>query len=260
MNKMSKMQKKASVQADQYNDPKYNYQHYWDGREYEHAAEEMAVRRLLKGKHFAVATDLGGGYGRLCKLLTEYADKVNLIEPSSKQLEMASIYLKDYPQVQRILGQASDIALKTNSCDLVTMVRVMHHLPDPSKEFAEISRILNDKGLLILEVANYAHGRNRIKHLLRGKKMPLTPVDIRQVHKNPGDVSFVNHNPATVIKQLAHNGLRVESVLSVSNLRSPALKKILPKNLMLKIEKVMQPSLAKTFFGPSIFLLVKKAR
>jgi hypothetical protein len=62
--------------ADQYNDPTHNYLHYWDGREYEHAAEEIAIRKLLKKKHFETATDVGGGYGRLCLLLEDFADDV----------------------------------------------------------------------------------------------------------------------------------------------------------------------------------------
>lgn len=262
MNKLTKKAKRLErKQADQYNDPHHNYLHYWDHRAYEHQAEEIAIKRLLKGKKFKSAADLGGGYGRLSKLLTEYADKVALIEPSSQQLDIADMYLKDTPQVKKILGQADDIKLKDASIDLVTMIRVMHHLPDPSKELSEIARILTKEGYLILEVANYAHARNRAKHILRGKKLPLTPVDIRSArHKRADVIPFVNHNPATVIKQLAHAGLKVEKILSVSNLRSPGLKKVLPKGLMLKIEKIMQPTLAKTFFGPSIFFLVKKAK
>jgi hypothetical protein len=44
----AKQAKKTTRKADQYNDPKHNYQDYWTGREYEHAAEEMAIKRLLK--------------------------------------------------------------------------------------------------------------------------------------------------------------------------------------------------------------------
>jgi hypothetical protein len=73
------------------------------------------------------------------------------------------------------------------------------------------------------------------------------------------DIAFVNHNPHTVIKQLAHAGLKVERILSVSNLRSPGLKKVMPKRAMLTIEGILQPVLANSFFGPSVFLLVKKA-
>ena len=61
--------------ADQYNDPSHNYLHYWDNRDYEHAAEEMAIKRLLKGKRFHNAVDVGGGYGRLAVLLEKYSER-----------------------------------------------------------------------------------------------------------------------------------------------------------------------------------------
>jgi len=137
---------------------------------------------------------------------------------------------------------------------------VMHHLPDPSAEFNEIHRIMRNDGWFILEVANFSHGRNRLKYALKGKRMPQAPVDIRSKdNKNDDEIAFVNHNPNTVIKQLAHAGFKVERILSVSNLRSTKLKKFLPINAMLAVEKVLQPALAKTYFGPSVFLLVRKA-
>lgn len=246
--------------ADQYNDPSHNYLRYWDGRDYENAAEQMAISRLLKGKHFRHAVDIGGGYGRLCIFLEAYADKVTLAEPSQQQLDIAKDFLKDHPEIDRKLMQADDLKFKEGSIDLFTMIRVMHHLPDPSNEFRELARSLSDDGFLILEVANYAHGRNRVKHMLKGQRLPKEPVDIRSdKNKTKEEIAFVNHNPKTVQKQLAHAGLKVVKTLSVSNLRSPALKKLVPKSAMLQVEKVLQPTLAKSYFGPSVFFLVKKA-
>lgn len=251
----------AKKKADQYNDPSHNYLKYWDGRDYEHAAEEMAIKRLLKGKQFKHAVDIGGGYGRLCLLLEKYADRVTLAEPSQQQLDIAAEYLKDFPNIDRKLLQADDLKFKAKSIDLLTMIRVMHHLPDPTPEFKEIHRVLSDDGYLILEVANYYHARNRIKHAMKGKKMPTEPVDIRsEENKREEEIPFVNHNPHTVMKQLAHNGLMVERILSVSNLRSPKLKKMVPRRVMLAIEGIMQPTLSNSFFGPSVFFLVKKAK
>src|SRR5690554_7732833 len=85
--------------ADQYNDPHHNYLHYWDGRDYEHAAEEKAITRFIKGKKFKHAVDVGGGYGRLCVLLQNYAEKVTLAEPSQQQLDIAKDFLKDHPRI-----------------------------------------------------------------------------------------------------------------------------------------------------------------
>lgn len=255
-----KPQPKTKRRADQYNDPKHNYMEYWKGRDYENAAEEIAIRRLLKGKHFKHAVDVGGGYGRLALLLEEYSDKVTLAEPSQQQLDLAADFLKGHDKIDRKLLAADDLKFKDGSVDLLTMIRVMHHLPDPTSEFAEISRVLSQDGWAIIEVANLAHARNRLRYALKGKKIPQDPVDIRSAaNKKDDEVAFVNHNPETVIKQFAHAGLEVEKVLSVSNLRSPGLKKIVPKKVMLAVENVMQPALASSYFGPSIFFLLRKA-
>jgi SAM-dependent methyltransferase len=246
--------------ADQYNDPSHNYLHYWEGRDYEHAAEEVAIKKLLRGKHFGRAVDVGGGYGRLCVLLENYADEVTLAEPSQQQLDIAKEYLKDHPEVKRELMQADDLRFEDGSVDLLTMVRVMHHLPDPTNEFKEIARVLSPEGWAIIEVANYLHMRNRLKHLARRERMPVKPVDIRsEANKREDEIPFVNHNPYTVIRQLEHAGLEVASTLSVSNLRSVRLKKMLPREIMLGAEKMVQRPLAYVYFGPSIFFLVRKA-
>jgi hypothetical protein len=90
--------------------------------------------------------------------------------------------------------------------------------------------------------------------------MPVKPVDIRsERNKRDDEIPFVNHNPYTVIRQLEHAGLHVEATLSVSNLRSVRLKKLMPREVMLGAEKMLQRPLATLYFGPSIFFLVRKA-
>ncbi len=254
-----KATKAVRGEADKYNDPSHNYLHYWDGREYEDAAERMAIKRLFAGKHFRHAVDIGGGYGRLCVFLEKYADKVTLTDPSQQQLDIAKDYLKDHPEIDRKLMQAADIKFPDGSIDLITVVRIFHHIPDPNAEFKEIARVLSDDGYFLMEFANSMHARNRLKYALKRSKIPKEPIDIR-TKKSAKELPFVNHNPHTVMKQLGQAGLKVERVLSVSNLRSPGVKKFMPRSLMLAIESVMQSTLASTFFGPSIFFLVKKGK
>ncbi len=250
---------KSAKKANQYDDPKYNYQDYWAGREYEHAAEEMAINRLLKGQHFKKAVDVGGGYGRLSLFLTKYADSVLLAEPSQQQLDIAKFYLKDTKNVERKLLQAAHLKMPAKSVDLVLVVRVLHHLPEPEAEFNEIARVLKPGGTFILEFANDAHFLNRVRYGVQGKRVPKKPVDIRS-EKNRGadEIAFVNHHPKTIIKMLTDAGFEVETALSGSNLRSPRLKKVLGKNILLGAEKVMQPLLAPIYFGPSVWLRLKK--
>ncbi len=252
---------KPKRRADQYNDPTHNYLHYWDTRQYENQAEHMAIRRLLRGKHFRRAVDVGGGYGRLSILLKEYADEVTLAEPSQQQLDLAADFLKGYPGIKRRLVQADDMPFKDGAIDLLVMVRVMHHLPDPARELREVRRVLADDGCAIIEVANYLHIRNRLKHLVRYERMPVKPVDIRSPENRRYDeIPFVNHNPYTVTRQLEHAGLRVEATLSVSNLRSVRLKRLVPQEMMIGAERFLQRPLASIYFGPSIFFLVRKIK
>ena len=248
------------AKADQYDDPSFNYQRYWDGRDYEHASEELAIRRILRGRHFGTAADIGGGFGRLCPVLEDYADSVTLTDPSRQQLDMADEFLKNHPKIQRRLMQVEHLEFPDHSIDLATMIRVMHHLPDPTAGLAEIARILSDDGCAIIEVANYSHFRNRVKHLIRGTQLPTEPVDIRSAAKRRDDViPFVNHNPHTVIRQLGAAGLQVVATLSVSNLRSARLKKLLPVKVMLATERLLQGPLAPLYFGPSVFFLVRRS-
>jgi ubiquinone/menaquinone biosynthesis C-methylase UbiE len=243
--------------ADQY-DRGYDYTQYWTHRGYEHAAEEAALRRLLKGRHFAKAADVGGGFGRLCLLLREYADHVTLAEPSLTQLQAAEKVLAG-TDIEKVQTQADDLAFDDASLDLITMVRVMHHIPEPTKEFAEIARVLKPGGTAIIEVANYGHFKNRLKYRRSRKEMPTEPVSIRTAESDqPDAIAFVNHNVDTVVRQLDEAGLSLTSKLSVSNLRSQRLKQMIPAKAMLGIEKVAQRRLARFDFGPSIFLELRR--
>jgi ubiquinone/menaquinone biosynthesis C-methylase UbiE len=252
---MNKSTTKKLGKADQYNDPKHNYLRYWDGRDYEQAAEEIMINRMLNGKKFKHAVDVGGGYGRLSVVLRQFADKVTLAEPSQQQLDIAKDFLKGKPKVESVLAQAEKLPLEDGSVDLAMVVRVIHHLPNPVPAFEEIYRVLEKDGYFLIEFANYANFKNRIKHAAKFKKMPVEPIDIR-THES--DIPFVNHNPKTVKKQLAQTGFKIEKTLSVSNFRSPTLKKILPKSTLVKLEKAVQQPLAKTYFGPSTVFLLRK--
>jgi SAM-dependent methyltransferase len=214
---------------------------------------------LLEGRRFRRAVDVGGGYGRLSVVVKEFAERVTLAEPSASQLEVAADYLAQHPGIDRQLTDAASLDFPDASVDLVVMVRVMHHLPDPCAELAEAARVLAPGGLMVLEVANYGHALNWLKHRIRGNPLPRDPVDVRSSPERGGEsIPFVNHNPRLVTRQLAAAGLRVERSLSVSNLRSEALKRIAPRAVLTAAERLLQPLLARVEFGPSVFFLVRK--
>jgi len=245
--------------TDFYNDPDFNYAQFWVGRDYEHQAEVIALRRLLRGQRFGHAIDIGGGYGRLSVILGEYADHVTLADPSTQQLDLSGRIFPELPHFDRVLADATHLQFADRSVDLVTLIRVLHHLPNPEPEFAELSRVLRPGGSAVIEVANSVHVMRRVSGLLAGRRGSAEPVDIRsEESRRRGTAPYVNHHPRTIARQLDAVGLRVSRVLSVSNLRHPMAKALLPRGAMLSIERLAQRPLGRLYFGPSVFFLLRK--
>jgi SAM-dependent methyltransferase len=241
-----------------YNDPLFNYAQFWTGRDYEHQAEVAALRRLLGGRRYRHAADIGGGYGRLAVILTKHADRVTLADPSTQQLALSHQVFPGQP-FERQLADAARLPFPDASIDLALLVRVLHHLPEPDPELAELSRILRVGGHAIIEAANSAHAGRRLTALLRGQCIPADPVDIRSEDaRQRGTAPYVNHHPRTIIRQLAAVGLHVRQALSVSNFRHPLAKALIPHRALLAVERAAQRPLAGFHFGPSTFLLLEK--
>ncbi|MEK7090898.1 MAG: class I SAM-dependent methyltransferase [Patescibacteria group bacterium] len=236
-----------------YNDPEFSYLNYWQGREYEHAAEDIAIRRLLKKRHFSSGIDIGGGYGRLAPTFLKFIDQLTLVEPSSKQRKLAP------KNVKTITGTSDSTSLPDSSSDFVSIVRVLHHLPDPQPTLKEIHRLLKPDGLLLLEFANSLNIKSRIVSFFSGQPISSLPLERRRASNiRRGSIPFVNHHPQSVLKALSLCHFVPLKTLSVSNFRSPFLKKILPLQILLILESISQRLFANSYFGPSIFILARR--
>jgi ubiquinone/menaquinone biosynthesis C-methylase UbiE len=241
-----------------YDDPNYLYTEYWQDRNYEHQSEILAIKKLLAGSHFHTSVDIGGGYGRLIPTLSPYSNKIILIEPSNKLRSIAKKQLS--PKKLTILpGTAQHTHLPSSSVNLISLIRVMHHIPDPTSALTELSRILKPSGQIILEFANSYNFKARIASLISGNPILPIPIEKRsQTNIKRQTIPFVNHHPQTILKLLQRAGFKVRTKLSVSNFRSPFLKRIVPLPLLLALEKNLQTPLGNFYFGPSIFLLLDK--
>lgn len=236
-----------------YDDPEFSYLNYWKGREYEHAAEVMAIRRLLRKRHFSSGVDIGGGYGRLAPTLLQFCNQLTIVEPSSKQRKLTP------KGVKTVAGTSDSTGLSDSSSDFVSIIRVMHHLPDTRPTLKEIHRLLKPGGFLIIEFANSLNIKSRIASFFSGQPISSLPLERRRASNiRRGSIPFVNHHPQSVLKALSLSGFTPVKILSVSNFRSPFLKKILPMPILLILESVAQITLSKHYFGPSIFILAKK--
>jgi ubiquinone/menaquinone biosynthesis C-methylase UbiE len=246
------------MKASFYDDAEFSYEDYWKNRIYENASEEIAVNRLLKKQKFETAADIGGGFGRLTKVISKYAKNTRLVEPSEKMRETAKKYL-DKSNIAITPGTTEETGLSTNSLDLYTCFRVFHHIPELQPTFTEMKRVIKPNGLLLLEFANSLNLKSRIRNFLNGRSIHYSPIEMRS-NKNIKNktIQFVNHHPENVMKIIKINGFKIEKVLSVSNFRLNALKKFVPLKILLVLELISQPILSQWYFGPSIFVLARK--
>jgi ubiquinone/menaquinone biosynthesis C-methylase UbiE len=245
--------------AAHYDDPHFSYVSYWQDRSYEHLSEVAALNSLLQGQTFTKSADIGGGYGRLIPTIKQFSKNVILIEPSAKQRNIAKKNFSGEKSVLVQSGTAEKTNLDNSSVSLITVVRVMHHLPDPVPAFKELYRVLRPGGTLVLEFANSRHFKAQIQSFLTGKPILQIPIERRSsANIKRKTIAFVNHHPATVLKQLKKAGFQIDKSLSVSNLRSPLIKQVVPQKIMLDLEKRLQNPLSTRFFGPSIFVLAHK--
>ncbi len=245
-----------------YDDPKFSYPRFWLKRQYENLSEKIAISDFL-GKialrDFVV--DIGGGYGRNTKFLAKFFKKCILTDPSDKQLRTALEKVSE-KNIDIIKVYAQNLPFPKETFNTALLIRVIHHLEDPETALKEISRVLKKGGTLILEFANKTHFRAIIKNLLTFNLSYIKstrPIKIPQkLPKSDETVVYLNFHPWYIEKILKRTGFKIIDRLSVSNLRSQTIKKILPMRLLLLIETLFQKSLAKLYFGPSIFILAKK--
>jgi ubiquinone/menaquinone biosynthesis C-methylase UbiE len=243
----------------------YDYPAYWKEREYEQGAECAALRTLLsKIPKIEKILDVGCGYGRLFSTYAFRAKKIILSDPSAKLLSTARKNTKDNKKVELVQSSLENLPFKVKrgSVDLIVMVRVLHHLENTKDAFAIISNLLKDNGYLILEFANKGHFKSVILEMFKGNitfPLDLSSKDIRsEKSKKAGTLPFVNYHPDAILQELKDAGFTVLNKLSVSNIRSTFIKKVVSTPTLLAAEKFLQQPLGYINFGPSIFILAQK--
>lgn len=242
----------------------FDYQQYWQGREYEDTAEKIAIERFFKiiGEKSSLI-DVGGGFGRLTEAYLNFSKKVVLTDPSENNLIIAKKKFGKNGKIIYRKASLPDLPFADCSFDVVIMVRVIHHLADSQKNLKELSRILKPNGYLILEFANKIHFLARIKALLKGE-FNFAP-SLKTYEKRSKEsiskkkILFLNHHPKKIFIDLQKNDFKILDYLSVSNFRSPIIKRIIPFKLLIFLENICQRWLSNVFFGPSIFVLAKKS-
>jgi ubiquinone/menaquinone biosynthesis C-methylase UbiE len=129
--------------------------------------------------------DLGCGIGRLTPALAgAFGGPVYGVEPSDRMRQIA-IESAAHPAVRYLAGRAERIPLPADSCDVVLMCLIIHHLDDVAAGVAEISRVLRPGGRVLIR-NTFA---DRMRQLWWYEFFPRAPEIEREMFPTTGEVA-----------------------------------------------------------------------
>jgi SAM-dependent methyltransferase len=251
---------------------------FWPRRRYEDQCDRIALRALLPPSGDRLI-EVGAGFGRLADEYHGYRDVV-LLDPSEAMLNGAREQIGDNPRFTIVSGDAYDLPFPDGSFDAAVCVRVVHHFEDPRPAIRELARVLRPGGVLVLESANKRNLKAILAYLLhRQRWSPFSAgshnadisLMLRRGRGVPSDASAAPlpaataaprwfsstsflHAPRDVRAWLRAAGFMIEGTRSVGLFRVPFLTGHLPTRMLVGLERLQQPSLARLAPGPSIFV------
>lgn len=239
---------------DKYN---YDYQDYWENpevsRNYENALEHNIAKKLLpkQGNWFC---DIGSGFGRLFDSYKDNFENIILVDYSTNNLKKAKENIKK-EGVFFVAANVYNLPFKKEVFDAALSVRLLHHLEDPKQFFFGISNIVVPRGYFVLEYANKKHFIEKIRYFIGKSK--INPFKLEPEKR--GEDLFYNFHPKFIKNILKNHSFKITKIISSSNFRSQALKKILGTKILLALENAFRFILSPIKFGPSIFVLAQKS-
>ncbi|MGD2163968.1 MAG: methyltransferase domain-containing protein [Anaerolineae bacterium] len=230
----------------------YRSEFWGEGRDYEDAAERVALSRMLPstGKRLI---DIGGGYGRLVPLYEGYRQVVIFDYALSQLREAQELWGSSgpnaTPQYTYVAGDYYHLPFTQASFDTVVLVRALHHAADAPAVLHGASRLLAPGGSFVLEFANKRNLKAVVRYLIG--RQDWSPFSPEPVEFAPLNFDF---HPAWIAEILTREGLRIRETRAVSSLRLGLFKRLLPLRLLLTLDRLCQPSGELLPLSPSIFV------
>ena len=237
---------------------------FWHGREYEDRAERIALAHMLP-PHGTRICEIGAGFGRLAQFYLGY-DQIILIDYARTMLHQAREHLENdsrftHPErsakgaqskdASRFIFAAADLynlPLADSALDTAVTVRVLHHVADIPRAFAEINRVVRPQGTYLTEFANKRHLKSILRYwLTRRSPNPhtLTPYEFVKLN--------FDFHPRYIADELAKNNFVVQDQRAVSTFRIGFLKRTVPANFLAAVDGLIQHPTSNLQISPSIF-------
>ncbi len=227
---------------------------FWEGqgRGYEDAVERAVISRLLPTSG-GVLMEAGAGFGRLAELYGGY-QKILLVDYSFSLLEEAKQRWGGDDRFIFVAANLYELPFVGGLVDATVMVRVMHHLQQPSLALEELARVLQGRGVFIVEYAN----KRNIKAIARYwlGRQSWSPFE-----HQPYEFTYLNFDfhPTWMTDRLQLAGFSIEKEWAISHFRLAAIKRRIPAATLASLDILLAPVAAKLKLSPSVVVrCVKK--
>jgi ubiquinone/menaquinone biosynthesis C-methylase UbiE/DNA-binding transcriptional ArsR family regulator len=97
-----------------------------------------------------IVGDLGCGTGQAAAALAPFVNRVIGVDASAAMLQAAKKRLSAFDNVDLRRGDLESLPIDNGKLDVATLMLVLHHVPEPERALAEVSRVLKPKGRLLV--------------------------------------------------------------------------------------------------------------
>jgi ubiquinone/menaquinone biosynthesis C-methylase UbiE len=223
---------------------------FWEkgDRAYEDRVEAIALRRLLP-ESGEILLEVGAGAGRNTPRYQAYK-RVVLLDYSRTQLQQAQDRLGTNDRYIYVAADAYHLPFSPGVFDAGTMIRTLHHMAEPQRALAQVRFALQPDAVFILEYANKHNLKAILRYALR--RQSWSPFSLEAVEFAGLNYDF---HPQAVRSWLQTSGFSVERQLTVSHFRVGSLKSIIPLDVLVKLDSLVQLSGDWWQLSPSVFVL-----
>ncbi len=207
------------------------------------------LNTITRRKRANLTLDIGCGYGRFAKLLSDKKVSTTIIcaDISKNALKSSIKYLKNRKNIFFVNADAENLPFKNNIFDLVLCIEVISYTDNPGKVLSQIYRVMKEYGTLLISVENKYGGIVCDPYI---KKKELESIITKGERK---DVKYFT--TAELDKLLRKNGFRVISCEKFGFTYSGIFQRFLPlkHTEILRLERICRKDKVLSELGRGIF-------
>jgi ArsR family transcriptional regulator len=166
--------------------------------------------------------DLGCGTGTVSAALAPFVARVVAVDESAAMVQAAKKRLQGFGNVDLRRGELEALPIDDGRLDAATLMLVLHHVPEPERALAEVSRVLKPRGRVVL-VDMLPHDRENYRQQMGHVWLGFGDEHLQALMKGAGfeDVRIVSLPPdakakgpalfvATATKSRKHENMQSE--------------------------------------------------